>query len=140
MRVFLVVMAWALGILAVLALIGFVLWSMYGQEFVSGLKTSTEEGARVGSTTNDAVCYGKTLERIKGCEGLKCTMEAKIFASSCFRKVRVRTELCEGVPKILNLLEYAAWQEETCEKLSPDNEGCGKVLQEVAKYCALKSN
>mgnify|MGYP001810323092 CR=1 FL=1 len=138
MRVFLVVMAWTLGILAVLALIGFVLWSMYGREFVSAFNTSTEEGARIGSTTNDAVCYEKTVERLKGCESLKCTMEAKVFASNCFGTVRVRTDLCEGIPKVFNLIEYAVWQEETCEKISPDNEHCGKVLQNVAKYCTLK--
>lgn len=139
MRVFLVVMAWVLGILAVLALVGFVLWSMYGREYLSAFKTASEEGARIGSTTSDAVCYEKIAERMEGCEGIQCTLEAKFFASSCFRKVRVRTDMCEGVPRILDLLEYVAWQDEVCSKIAPDNDGCEKVVQEVAKYCEARN-
>lgn len=136
MRVFLIVSAWVLGVAGVLALAGFILWSKYGHEYVNAFEVATEEGVALGRAQDDAACYDGALTRLQRCDGIRCMIEAKVFAGSCFRSTQVRTALCDEVPRISNLLDYLAWVGETCEAVAPDNDGCEKVLEEVAKHCS----
>ncbi|GAB2892649.1 hypothetical protein GCM10027046_21920 [Uliginosibacterium flavum] len=140
MRVFLVVGAWMLGVLAVLALAGFILWSNYGREYVDAIQTAAQEGAAIGKSKDDGSCYALTLDKLKACDSFKCTLETKTFASSCFRSTRVQTGFCEDVPRISNVVKYLSWLGDTCEEAAPDNDNCGKVLEEVVKYCSSRSH
>ena len=138
MRVFLVIAAWMLGVVAVVALVGFILWSRYGDEYVEVFKTATRDGMSLGKTKGDAACYEAILDKMRNCAGTKCAIEAKVFASSCFRSVAIRTDMCKGVPPVFDFVNYASWLNDKCEEVAPKNEGCGKVLEEVAKYCSAQ--
>ncbi len=135
MRVFLIVSAWVLGFLILMVGAGFTLWSLYGDEYVAMFKDAAAQGEQVGATSSDQVCYDQIVDRLKTCSGLKCTLGAKTFAVSCFKNVKIKTEMCNDIPGLGNFLDYVEWLDSTCTQIAPENDACDKVIQEVAKYC-----
>lgn len=140
MRTWVKVLLIVAGLLVVLSLaavgFGVYLWQQHGRGFVESAQKTVAEGHEYGRHTDEPGCVAEGLARHARSEGFGELIRTNVFLSSCLSVSRPAPGFCDDVPRQLEFVKSAQWQQGQCEKhgLSMEKH-CGQFFAEVQKHC-----
>ncbi|HEU4593913.1 MAG TPA: hypothetical protein VFS10_02005 [Pyrinomonadaceae bacterium] len=130
-------------ILALLSLaaagLGVYLWRQHGRGFVESAQQTVAEGKEYGAHTDSQGCLDESLARHARASGFGEIIKVNAFLSACLDASRPAPGFCDDVPRQLEFIKSAQWQQQQCEKhgLSMEKQ-CGQLFSQVQKHCELR--
>ena len=136
MKVLLVV-----GVLLVVLIVGalvagYFVVRRYGPGLVEAGQQTFNEGVEYGRRTDNEGCLNEAAARQARVEGFTDMVRNGIFMESCLGASRPTPGFCDGVPRQLELIKSATWQQQQCKRfgLKPEQQ-CGQLFQGVQRFC-----
>jgi hypothetical protein len=136
MKVLLVV-----GVLLVVLIVGAVaagyfVVSRYGPGLLEAGQQTYNEGVEYGRRTDNEGCLHEAAARQARAAGFADMVRNGIFMESCLGASRPTPGFCDGVPRPIEFLKAAAWQQQQCKRfgLKPEQQ-CGQLFQGVQRFC-----
>ena len=125
----------ALGVVG----LGVYLWREHGRGFIETAQKTGNEGREYGRRTDAQGCLNEGLARHTRAQGFGEIVGANVFLRMCLDASRPTPGFCDSVPRQLEFIKSAEWQQEQCRKhgLMPAKQ-CGQVFAEVQKYCEVR--
>src|SRR5687767_5352597 len=126
------------GLLVVLSLaaagLGIYLWQQHGRGFVESAQKTGAEGEEYGKHTDSQGCLDESLARHTRAQGFGEIIGTNVFLRACLDASRPAPGFCDDVPRQLEFIKSAQWQQERCQKhgLSPEKQ-CGQLFSQVQK-------
>ena len=119
--------------------LGVYLWREHGRGFVEATQKHGNEGRDYGRHTDSQGCLAESLARHARAEAFGEIVGVNAFLRMCLEAGRPTPGFCEGVPRQLEFMKSAEWQQKQCEKhgLSPAKQ-CGQLFGQVQKYCEAR--
>ena len=133
----------AVGLLALLSLaaagLGVYLWREHGRGFVESTQKTMDEGREYGKHADAQGCLDEGLARHTRASGFGEIIGTNVFLRSCLEAARPTTGFCDEVPRQLEFIKSAQWQQQQCQKhgLSMEKQ-CGQLFSQVQKYCEVQ--
>jgi hypothetical protein len=118
---------------------GVYLWRQHGRGFVESTRKTGAEGQEYGKHTDAQGCLAEGLARHTRAEGFGEIVGTNIFLRTCLDASGPSPGFCEGVPRQLEFIKSAQWQQQQCQKhgLSPAKQ-CGQLFAQVQQYCEAR--
>ena len=129
----------AVGIFAVGALIGGIVWWIRSNKdrLISEGRAVRDEGLAFGRTHAMSECIDDSLTHLDGCGAvdLVCETGVRLRLSGCL-SVAKKDGTCEAVPARTEIFKMAMWGNAECARRGhAGSQACGRVLQAVADAC-----
>ena len=116
--------------------VGFVYVNKHKEEWMKAGNAAKQEGETFAAGKDASLCVDEALRRLGSCQGLQCEVTNRIFLEHCMKKAAPSPQLCTNVPRRSAILASARWALEECGRRGmPNNQPCGRLLQEVQRYC-----
>ena len=131
------------GLLVVLSLaaagLGVYLWREHGRGFVESAQKTVDEGREYGKHTDSKGCLDEGLARHTRAQGFGEIIGTNVFLRSCLDAARPAPGFCDAVPRQLEFIRSAQWQQQQCQKhgLTMEKQ-CGQLFSQVQKYCEVR--
>lgn len=119
--------------IAVLAVVGFVLYIYSDKRYLAQHDTVTIEGRGFGETTDQNGCIERGLSwlgDVKDPSIKQVTLNGR-FVNECLRSSKPSPNFCKGVPKLVD----REWKSEQCRVVGRDDLTCDVVFDEKRSYC-----
>lgn len=129
-----------LVLLVAAVVVGYVVVRKYGPGFVESTSKSFEEGTEYGRKTDHEGCLNEAAARQARVEGMMDMIGNGVFMETCLNASRPTPGFCDGVPRQLEFLKAAAWQQQQCKRfgLKPEQQ-CGQLFQGVQRFCEKRA-
>ncbi len=133
----LLVVVLILALLAVgAAALGVYLWRQHGRGFVENTQKTVGEGQEYGKHTDSQGCLDEGLARHTRAQGFGEIIGTNVFLRACLDASRPSPGFCDGVPRQLEFIKSAQWQQQQCDKHGLKMEKqCGQLFSQVQQYC-----
>ena len=135
-KVLVIVVALLVLLSAGAAGLGVYLWREHGRGFVESAQKTVEEGREYGKHADSQGCLDEGLARHTRSEGIGEIIGTNIFLRSCLEAARPTPGFCDEVPRQLEFIKSAQWQQQQCQKhgLTMEKQ-CGQLFAQVQQYC-----
>ena len=136
LKVLLAVGALFLVLLIAAVVVGYVVVRKYGPGFVESTGRSLEEGTEYGRQTDNEGCLNEAAARQARVSGMMDMIGNGVFMETCLKASRPTPGFCEGVPRQMEFMKAASWQQQQCKRfgLKPEQQ-CGQLFQGVQRFC-----
>ncbi len=140
LKILLAIMAVFLVLLIAAVVVGYVVVRKYGPGFVESASKSLEEGREYGRQTDQEGCLNEAAARQARVGGMMDMIGNGVFMETCLEASRPTPGFCEGVPRQLEFMKAAAWQQQQCKRfgLKPEQQ-CGQLFQGVQRFCEKRA-
>ena len=140
LKVVLVMLAIVVGLALLLTAGAVVLYKRYGAELASNVKAQVAEGAAFGATTDEEGCLDRVLGDYRAAPGLKGSIGATAFLSSCFKQCAETAKFCSDVPPTTDLVASAEWRVARCQEAGLTDHYCPHLFAQVQTHCEAPEN
>ncbi|HEY0174602.1 MAG TPA: hypothetical protein VGB98_26535 [Pyrinomonadaceae bacterium] len=125
-----------LVLLIAAVVVGYVVVRKYGPGFVESTSKSFEEGSEYGRQTDQEGCLNEAAARQARVSGMMDMIRNGVFMETCLSASRPTPGFCDGVPRQLEFMKAASWQQQQCRRfgLKPEQQ-CGQLFQGVQRFC-----
>jgi hypothetical protein len=129
-----------LVLLVAAVVVGYVVVRKYGPGFVESTSKSLEEGSAYGRQTDNVGCLNEAVARQAHVSGMMDMISNGVFMETCLGASRPTPGFCDGVPRQLEFMKAAAWQQQQCKRfgLKPEQQ-CGQLFQAVQRFCEKRA-
>ena len=116
--------------------VGFVYFNQHKEEWMKAGAAAKKEGDAFAAGKDGAQCVDEGLRRLNTCSGLSCEITVRAFVQACMSKATPSPQLCTNVPKRSEIIRSAKWAIDECSRRGMQgNQPCGRLMQEVQRYC-----
>jgi hypothetical protein len=118
---------------------GVYLWRKHGRGFVESTQKTGGEGQEYGKRTDAQGCLAEGLARHTRAEGFGEIVRTNVFLRACLDASAPTQGFCDDVPRQLEFIKSAQWQQQQCQKhgLSAEKQ-CGQFFSQVQQYCETR--
>ena len=128
-----------IGVLAVVAVIGFLMYSASDPDYKREYAAKKAEGAEFGKNTDQDGCMKEGLTRARKMTLFQITpvLVNEVFVQACLKSSRPTPDFCNGVPGYWNL-HTDEWENDQCERagMDPLQTGCRSVFSARIDHCS----
>ena len=133
----------AVGV-AVLIMVGLTIaGSMWlkSQGGLEGLADKAESSMREGREFafdghEQSECLGGALDASEGCSGIKCAVQAQLWARGCLEVATPTAGLCDEIPGPFEIMQTARWQLSVCEEHGrAHDQTCQQTVSVLQQFC-----
>ena len=136
LKIVLIVIGVFVLILIALGVLGYVYFNQHKDEWMKAGAAAKQEGEAFAGGKDASQCVDEGLKRLNACAGLSCEITARAFTQACMTKAAPSPQLCNGAPKRSEIINSAKWALEECGRRGQSgNQACGRLMQEVQRYC-----
>jgi len=137
LKIILIVIGVIVLILVGFGVMGYVYFSQHRAEWMKAGTAAKQEGEAFAATHDASQCVDEGIKRLSSCSGLTCEIGARTFLGTCMTKAaNAPPQFCSGVPRRSEIIRSAKWRIEECGRRGqPNNQACGRLMQEVQLYC-----
>jgi hypothetical protein len=137
LKIVLAVVGFFILILIGFGVTGYIYFNQHKDEWMKAANVAKQEGEAFGAGKEASQCVDEAITRVGKCQGLPCEVGNRLFLNSCLSKASPSPQLCSSVPRRSEILRSAKWALDECGRRGlPNNQPCGRLLQEVQIYCA----
>jgi hypothetical protein len=125
------------GILAVATIVGIGVywWSRHGQDYISSVQESANDGMQAGRTMDSQQCVAEAVKRHRRDPGFGSAVKTRLFLTGCLKTAEPVDGFCDEVPRTTEFRESIGWQLAQCHGHELNDTYCGQLFSEVQKYC-----
>ena len=114
----------------------YIYFNQHKEEWAKAGAAAKQEGEAFAAGKDGSQCVDEGLKRLSACAGLSCEITARAFVQSCMTKAAPSPQLCTSVPKRSEIIASAKWALDECRRRGmAGNQPCGRLMQEVQRYC-----
>jgi hypothetical protein len=119
------------------AVTGYLYVKQHKEEWLQAGNAAKKEGEAFAAGKDAAQCVDEAVSRVGKCQGLPCEIGVRLFLDSCTAKAAPAPQLCTNIPPRSEIMRSARWALDECRRRGlPNSQPCGRLLQEVQRYCA----
>jgi hypothetical protein len=109
--------------------------STHGGQFLEKSKQSMLEGEQFGKATDNQGCLAESIVRHKQTPGFSSALSTQLFLQGCLQASRATPGFCDDVPKRLEFVKSAQWQQQQCARNNLRDTYCPQLFSQVETFC-----
>ena len=135
-KVLLVVCGLLLVVTIGVVVAGYIVVKKYGPGLVEASQKTYTEGVEYGRRTDNEGCVNEAAARHAHVAGFTDFVRNGVFMEACLEASRPTPGFCDDIPRELEFIKGATWQQQQCRRYGLKQESqCGQLFQGVQRFC-----